>query len=158
MSTLSPNSRQFLAAGTLGFELDHPGVGTRGANELEGPLQYPPLQLERTASPAAGQNAAAAPQRNSGPSNAPPPKPQGVGHCLLRECPVGLDSRAQPERGGRRSRAPRDSVPGALRQVAGEPPIEWRHGSAASANGLPTRLAEPVADHAGTTAVLEGRF
>jgi hypothetical protein len=36
MSTLSPNSRQFLAAGTLGFELDHPRVGTRGSNELEG--------------------------------------------------------------------------------------------------------------------------
>jgi hypothetical protein len=36
MSTLSPNSRQFLAAGTLDFELDHPRVGTRGSNELEG--------------------------------------------------------------------------------------------------------------------------
>jgi hypothetical protein len=53
---------------------------------------------------------------------------------------------------------PRDSVPGALRRVAGEPSIQWRQGSAAPANALPTRLAEPVGDHAGTTPVLEGRF
>jgi hypothetical protein len=50
MSTLSPNSRQFLAADTLGFELDHPGVGTRGSNELEGALQYPFPKFESTPS------------------------------------------------------------------------------------------------------------
>jgi hypothetical protein len=53
---------------------------------------------------------------------------------------------------------PRDNVPGALRRVAGEPSIQWRQGSAAPANALPTRLAEPVGDHAGTTPVLEDCF
>jgi len=47
---------------------------------------------------------------------------------------------------------------GRLRRVAGEPSIQWRHGSAAPANALPTRLAEPVGGRAATTPVLEDCF
>ena len=49
---------------TLGLELDHPGVGPGGSNELDGALQYPPPQLERRPGHRRRQNAAAAPQRN----------------------------------------------------------------------------------------------
>ena len=51
MTTLRPNSRQFLAADTLGFELDHPGVGPGGSNELDGALQYPPPSVGEEARP-----------------------------------------------------------------------------------------------------------